>query len=154
MLHRFENYLCNRKQFTVVNKVSSTLSDIVCGVPQGSVLGPLLFLLYVNDLPNVISDHKLKLFADDTNLFISGRTFADLEMKANACLNKMHCWFIANRLSLNIEKTCFTIFSPQRRADLNPPLNLVISNQRILQVESCKYLGVIIDAKLSWKPHI
>ena len=66
----------------------------------------------------------------------------------------MQCRFIANKLSLNIEKTCFTIFSPQRKVDLNPPLNLVISNQRILQVESCKYLGVIIDAKLSWKPHI
>ena len=107
----FKNYLHNRKQYTVVNNISSNVDHVPCEVPQGSVLGPLLFLIYVNDISNVLGDDILKLFADDTNLFIRGKSIAELETKANMYLDKMHLWFLANKLSLNIDKTCYTIFS-------------------------------------------
>jgi len=110
MYNWLKSYLYNRKQFTVVNSVSSNLGDVVCGVPQGSVLGPLLFLIYINDIYMSIPDEKLKLFADDTNLFISSPNLSDLEIKANLCLKQMECWFLANKLSHNTEKTCYTIF--------------------------------------------
>ena len=96
-----ENYLRDRKQYTVVNKCASALNDIVCGVPQGSVLGPLLFLIYVNDIHSAVSDGILKLFADDTNLFLFDPDLKTLERKANDCLRKMEVWFIANKLTLN-----------------------------------------------------
>ena len=107
----FKSFLQNRRQYTVVNGVKSAIGNIVCGVPQGSVLGPLLFLIYVNDITSELEDNKLKLFADDTNLFLSGRCVNELESKANACLTKMHDWFLANKLSLNIDKTCYILFS-------------------------------------------
>ena len=99
----FKSYLCNRTQYTVVNEIKSEVENVTCGVPQGSVLGPLLFLIYVNDISNVLENNKLKLFADDTNLFLSGRSNCELETKANVCLNKMQNWFLANKLSLNVD---------------------------------------------------
>src|SRR4051812_11698029 len=85
MYNWFQDYLRDRKQYTVVNSVQSLHGDINCGVPQGSVLGPLLFLIYVNDICNVISEHNLKLFADDTNLCLCGPSLPELEAKANVC---------------------------------------------------------------------
>src|SRR5207248_2822434 len=108
MYNWFQNYLQNRKQYTIVNNISSNIGYITCGVPQGSVLGPLLFLIYVNDIYNAITEHDLKLFADDTNLFLVEKSFEKLEFKANVCLDKLQVWFLANRLTLNIEKTCYT----------------------------------------------
>ena len=89
MFDWIKNYLSNRKQFTVVNNLSSNLGDIVCGVPQGSVLGPLLFLIYMNDISSAVTGDRLKLFADDTNLFIFGSNLPELEVVANVCLEKM-----------------------------------------------------------------
>ena len=90
MFNWIKNYLYNRKQYTVVNNVSSDVETINCGVPQGSVLGPLLFLVYINDISNVVTDSKLKLFADDTNLFIFGKNLTDVENKANKRQPQMH----------------------------------------------------------------
>ena len=106
------NYLSNRKQYTSINGVFSEMGDIVCGVPQGSVLGPLLFLIYVNDISTAVSDNSLRLFADDTNLFIFGSDLSELETTANDYLKKMEEWFVANKLNLNVEKhvtPCFPL---------------------------------------------
>ena len=153
MYNWIKDYLTNRKQFTAVNNVSSTLGDIVCGVPQGSVLGPLLFLIYINDISIAVPDEKLKLFADDTNLFIFGSDWSVVEKRANICLKKMEKWFIANKLSLNAEKTCYTAFSCRSKQP-TPLLDLYINNQKLVKVDSCKYLGVIIDDSLKWDLHI
>jgi len=97
-LNWFRNYLTNHKQFTIVNDTKSDVLDITCGVPQGSVLGPLLFLVYVNDIQNSVPEAKLKLFADDST-------------NTNKLLNNLNKWFVGNKLSLNIQKTCYSAFS-------------------------------------------
>ena len=149
-----QNYLHDRKQYTVVNAISSSIDNVVFGVPQGSVLGSFLFLIYINDIYRCVSGEKLKLFADDTNLLISGIDFSELEIKANACLQKMETWFVANKLSLNTEKTCYTVFASKLKSNAHVSLNLFINGKKIDKVTSCKYLGVIIDQALTWNDHI
>jgi hypothetical protein len=149
----FESYLCNRRQFTAIANVRSNLAQITCGVPQGSVLGPLLFLLYVNDVANVVPGQDVKLFADDTNLFISSKSIDLLSMSANNALTKLHLWFLANRLSLNVDKTCYMVFLPHKEST-EEYINLQISGTMIKKVRSCRYLGLIIDDQLKWTAHI
>ena len=96
---------------------------------------------------------NLRLFADDTNLFIIEKSYIDLENKANECLSRLHIWFAANKLSLNAEKTCYMLFSPHNKAS-NIELELLLGTQRISKVSSCKYLGIMIDDALNWKLHI
>jgi len=147
----FKNYLTNRKQYVAIDNVSSTISNIDCGVPQGSVLGPLLFLIYMNDIQYCSRDCNLYLFADDTNVFVSGKTVPDVTNKANNCMCDLNSWFLCNRLSLNLDKTYFSVFGAGK-ADIN--FELTIDGTVIKQVNTCKYLGIMIDDKLSWQDHI
>ena len=148
----FESYLTNRHQFTSIGDTCSYTGHITMGVPQGSVLGPLLFLLYINDICSAVPGAKVKLFADDTNLFLYEKDLLSLYAKANASLEYLSKWFIANRLSLSVEKTCYTVFGA-KHLDLQN-LELKIDNKTIHLVASCKYLGVIIDSNLTWQEHI
>jgi len=152
VLKWFESYLSNRKQYTVLPDYESDLHSITCGVPQGSVLGPLLFLIYVNDIQNAISNAKIKLFADDTNLFIHNCDPAQLFARANTCLAQLSEWFSVNRLSLNLDKTCYSIFGPSHK-DMKG-YNLYINGKIIENVDCCKYLGILIDSDLKWQDHI
>jgi len=148
----FKSYLSQRRQFTSVAGVCSKIDYISTGVPQGSVLGPLLFLLYVNDIYNAVSEGKLKLFADDTNIFFYNKNLADLYNKANVSLSELSKWFTANRLSLNIDKTCYSVFGILKNDLQN--LQLKINGKPISNVDDCKYLGILIDSKLTWQDHI
>jgi len=86
------------------------MSFVKCGVPQGSVLGPILFLIYVNDINFSVPDAKIKLFADDTNMFKTGKEVNELFLKCNIHLDKLNEWLLANKLTLNANKTCYNFF--------------------------------------------
>ena len=118
-LNWFKSYISNRKQYVFLNGESSKLKEVSCGVPQGSVLGPLLFLLYINDLPNISKNFDFYLFADDTNIYCEANTLDELEFTINKELKELRSWLIVNRLSLNINKTNFVIFHPIITNQLN-----------------------------------
>ncbi|CAB4029995.1 Hypothetical predicted protein, partial [Paramuricea clavata] len=123
---------------------------IKCGVPQGSILGPLLFLLYINDLPECLNITRPQLFADDTNLTASGDSMNDAEFAVNSDLENLRNWLIANKLSLNVAKTEFMLIGSKRMIKDSHP-NIFIENKQIKQVYECKTLGIIVDQHLSWK---
>ena len=115
----FKNYLSNRRQFIQINEENTELETITCGVSQGLILGPLLFLLYVNDLKN--ASHLLDpiMLADDTNLFLTHKDISYSFEMANFQLEKINQWFISNELSLNVNKTKYSFFhKPSKRDDI------------------------------------
>ena len=112
VLDWFISYLTGRKQYVFYNGETSDLKHISCGVPQGSVLGSLLFLLYINDLPNISAKLKCFLFADDTNIYFESDDLLDVEKTVNKELKKLYLWLNVNRLSLNVSKTNYIIFHP------------------------------------------
>ena len=153
ILKWFHSYLCGRKQYVFFNGVSSDVLEISCGVPQGSVLGPLLFLLYINDLPNISEKLSFFLFADDTNLYYESDDLLELEKTMNLELKKLSLWLNVNRLALNIGKTNFIIFRGRNKpCDHN--VTLLMNKKAIEQKNYVKYLGVFIDEHLTWKEHI
>ena len=119
-------------------------------MPQGSVLGPLLFLLYVNDISNVLDRNSVRLFADDTNVFVTGTNLTDLKIKAQHSLELLYKWFGVNNLQLNVSKTCFTVFSKKFK---HHDIFLQLQDKPIPHVDQAKYLGVILDKDLSFNAH-
>jgi retron-type reverse transcriptase len=119
VLNWFASYLANRKQFVTIEKVPSKLAHIKCGVPQGSILGPILFIIYINDLIHVSANLKNIMFADDTNLFLTGNSLAEVEDKLNAELVLVETWFKANLLSLNVKKTSYMVFGHLKNRTAN-----------------------------------
>ena len=148
-----QDYLHERSQFVSYNNTDSKKSIITCGVPQGSILGPLFFLLYINDIINVSSTLLPLIFADDTNLFISGKSLNETIQLMNTEVDKIIHWLHANRLSLNINKTHYLIFRSSKRKILEH--DKIYINGQILECKNeTKFLGVVLDSKLSWCNHI
>ena len=150
-LSLLESYLNQRKQFVVVNDIKSTTKHITIGVPQGSVLGPLLFLIFINDLPLATKRIKSILFADDTTLFYSHENIQYLKDSLNADLTRVKDWLLANRLTLNLKKTYFILFSLKPIPD---NIRIEIGSYAIDRKPSGKFLGVILDGDLSFKEHV
>lgn len=142
-----------KEQFVYVNNLSSSRGKLLCGVPQGSILGPLLFLIYINDLRVVCKNVMPLMFADDTCLLLSHSNIDTLIREANEELQNISKWFKVNQLSLNIEKTNFMIFSTKNKGDCQD-IEVSIDGLKISQVNQIKFLGVIVDQKLTWKYHI
>ena len=146
----FKSYLSNRYQYSLVNDVKSSLKLITCGVPQGSILGPLLFLLYINDISNV-STFNINLFADDSYLSLSDASVINLEKNVNAELGKIKMWLEHNKLSLNVKKTSFMVFTNRT---YDHKFNIKFGSISLSQTSQVNYLGVILDEKMSWQQHI
>ena len=152
----FSNYLNDRRHMTYVNGVKSNEQNATCGIPQGSILGPLLFIMYVNDLPNCVSNSQVSMYADDTGLYYISRNIKDIVSKINEDLENVSNWLTRNKLSLNVKKTEFMIIGTSQRLAkiVDSDINIKIKNERIKRVKSCKHLGVIIDETLSWGKHV
>ena len=148
------SYLSRRQQCVMFHDHASTSNTVVCGVPQGSVLGPLLFLLYINDLFHVSNLLSIILFADDTNIFFYHKDLPTLVTILNVELARVSSWFNANKLTVHPDKSKFIIFHPRRKQINLSDIHISISNSPITRVQEDKFLGIIIHENLSWKPHI
>ena len=148
-----KNYLKGRHQFVVYDKTSSVTNTIHCEVPKGSILWPLLFLLYINDLPKCSSSLDFILFADDTNIICSNDDPDTLETVLNKDLHIIKNWFKLNKLSLNVAKTNYMIFKNKYSPIASIDVNISIDNNQLSQVKTTKFLGALIDDNLSWKTH-
>ena len=146
----FRTYLTGRVQYTHVNNRDSDTCELQYGVPQGSVLGPTLFILYINDLPNVSKLADYIFFADDANLVVTANSSDELCSKVNILLDKVQNWVSDNGLKLNSGKTKYMIFSNKATEDIN----ISIGGVRLKQSERERFLGVIIDSKLNWNEHV
>ena len=149
----FESYLSNRTQYTEIGDTLSEVGYIKCGVPQGNVLGPLLFLLYINDITLSSSILNFFLFADDTTVFYTDKTNPETENILNTELNKISDWLASNKLSLNVTKSNFMHFSPGKNKNKHP-IDILINSVPVSEKTVTKYLGTLIDNKLSWTNHI
>src|ERR1043165_3682325 len=136
------------------NETFSTFRLIKFGVPQGSLLDPLLFLIYINDLPNTSSLLQFILFADDSNVFISHNSYENMYQLLNNELKTVSAWFKANKLSLNLNKTNYILFSSHRKPPPSQQDSVLIDGTIIPQVKLVKFLGTYIDQYITWKDHI
>ena len=159
-LDLFKSYLSNRSQYVQIDGISSQSTEITCGVPQGSILGPLLFLLYINDFnkcsrSQIFNNGTECLnfihFADDSTLYAKEESMQQLAQKINLQLQNVVRWLHINRLSLNVAKSSFTVFSR------SPPAvfpSITINGVSLTHSPCTKFLGVLVDNKLSFSPHI
>ena len=150
-LKLLKSYLSNRHQFVTVSGHKSQTKEVSIGVPQGSVLGPLLFLIYINDLPQSTKNMKSILFADDTTLFTSHRDIHTLSKNMSDDLTMVKEWLIANCLTLNINKTYYMLFTTRSVPD---DIRVMNGEQTLERRLSGKFLGVTLDDKLTFKEHI
>ena len=149
----FKSYLADRMQYVCYGGYESERGKVECGVPQGSVLGPLFFILYVNDMVRASDELELVLFADDTNIFCKGRDHNDLFQKVNRGLLELSLWFRCNKLTLNLKKTEYVYFGgPGGR--IVPSGGLMIGGESINRVSGAKFLGVWVDEGLKWTGQI
>lgn len=147
------NYLEDRKQIVKINQTLSNPCKLTTGVPQGTILGPLLFLIYINDIFSALPEGCVVSYADDTILLVSGETWLKVEQKANEHLKKIYSWLGQNKLSLNLDKSVYIMFT--NHMDTKPTNFVLKINKRVINpVQSTKYLGITIDSTLKWTSHI
>ena len=154
----FSSYLKNRRQLCRVNGVASNMEEIKCGVPQGSCLGPLLFLIYINDLPFALKNSEVTMYADDTSISYSSKNIDELNETLNSDLDSLKQWLEGNKLSLNVIKTQAMVIGSRpnikKMSDkLVPTPSFAIGNSHIEVVDNAKYFGVQLDKHLVWDEH-
>ena len=156
VLDWFKSYLTNRTQYVFYNDCNSSIKEIICGVPQGSILGPLLFILYVNDITYTSNVLDFILFADDTTITYSHKDINSNIGIVNNELSEVSNWFKANKLSVNATKTNYMILGTPHMTSskVSDDLNVVLNETILERVKCTKFLGVLIDECLTWKNHI
>ena len=149
------SYLTGRTQYVSVLDENSDKLDVEYGVPQGSCLGPLLFLIYINDLCNTSNNCEFVLFADDTNIFVKAKSEYLAYQTANEILLKVSDYMNANKLHINMKKCCYLHFKPGKTSvGLSNNHKILINGTEIKKVSETKFLGIIIDENLNWDTHI
>ena len=150
-----KSYITNRRQYTRINGCDSNVLSLEYGVPQGSVLGPLLFILYINDIQYCIDRHDIRLFADDTSIFLFNKNFDELIRQSSEKMQNIYQWFLANKLSLSFPKSNFVIFHGKNKQTKDEVREIVIdSNKVIPRQNSAKYIGLTLDSILNWEQHV
>ena len=153
-LQWFDSNLSNRQQCVKLGQDISDFKTVKCGVPQGSVLRPLFFLIFINDIYISTSKVSFYLFADGTCLFYSNKDYKKVEKDINNALENITNWLKANKLTLNVKKSNLILFNIQTNIKDNPKIKICIGNSELEQKNSSKYLGIYFDKRLSWDTHI
>ena len=148
------NYLTNRSQRTIANNITSTSLPITCGVPQGSVLGPLFFLVFINDLEFALTNCKFKLYADDSVLYQSGLNGDHAANLLQPSLDEFSQWCNVNKLTINTKKSKLMIFGSRSKVKKAKHVNAKLNGVLLQKVPSYKYLGLILDPTLSYNKHV
>ena len=149
----FNSYLSGRTQSVEVDGARSCFKNITCGVPQGSILGPILFLVYINDMQRSVNC-RLSLYADDSALIFSHSDCLVIEQRLSCELSSVKKWLVDNKLSLHVGKTECMIFGSGRRLKHIPEFNVKCDGTAVSQVSQVKYLGVKLDQNLKFKDHV
>ena len=150
-LNWIKSYLSNRQQFVSINGSDSSTQAMKYGVPQGSILGPLLFIIYINDMPSIAQYAKFVLYADDANIIITANTTEEIQTRVQKLIENLTKWVNYNGLALNLKKTQYMIFS---RSKVELPTPLLILGKLIERKQEARFLGVIVDESLNWTKHI
>ena len=152
----FKNYFSRRKQLVCIDSQTSEELEITSGVPQGSILGPMLFIVYINDLPHSLkhcSVNMANMYTDETAICLGSQTIGTLNFYLNQDLERLAEWLEDNNLVLNVAKTKSLLFTSQRHKERDCKLSLILLGREISWVTTFKYLGVVFDNFMTWKAH-
>ena len=149
----FRSYLSDRTQVVTNNGVISDKCVMNIGVPQGTILGPILFLLFINDLPNFVQNAQLNIYADDVVIYCSSTDIREAQLNLQKVMSRVYEWYTINKLSLSIEKCCTMLIPGNNHVDRSN-FNISVGNKILDHVHSMKYLGVTIDDDLKWRSHL
>ena len=154
----FKHYLSQRQQFVSCNGRKSSLHDITTGVPQGSALGPLLFILFINDFPQNINGSLSNMFADDCCIYTFGNDISDAKSKFQSSVDEANRWYVNNNLPVNIPKSMCMLSASEsslnRLNDEQKKLKIKLNNESLNQVSNVPYLGIQMDSSLKWNQHV
>ena len=151
-LNWFDNYLSGRTQKVICNNQLSKTCKMSIGVPQGSILGPILFLLFINDLTQFSGLSHCNLFADDALFYVHGRDIESINSKLQNSIESIADWYKRNKLSLNVKKSNVMII--HRKKNVQDTIDVTINQNKLMQIDHVKYLGLHIDSKLQWQHHV